>query len=766
MDTSELVYSESAPTGLIVEAAVETAKQAKTNEAVTPLNRFGHGISYSQVQELETSRVVKEFALQTEYPYVPNVIKSGVCVNFAWDNNDLKEKTVTCAHTAHCTNGIIIQERVFGPESKPIQPTIYRTKKLSLEATQQHIADYISGQRYGPQRLHSDIIKYVKKKNVDTHLDAIKLDFCWLSTRLPAENALFEFADVTQQVPGWSGFNALILQEEQFTVCNVAYLPTIDQSPTELSTVYKLLNNSKAIVEKLMLKYAVITFDQAVYAKALEILFHNPIELNNILTRMGAFHIFCTLLAVIGKRFVDDDLRDIFIESNIVASGSVDGVLDGGHYNRAVRSHRIVLEALIRRSWVSFFQWLNENREEFSQDEVLRYITCLRDSCNQTNADSMLHPDDFQILFALYWKFLKDCRTSNGSVSAVWLSYMALLQSMKNIPATFKEITNTIHKALMIRNARRIYFLTDRYPDISIKNTERNQRGAEGSSLLVKIAGGNQRRPQQWKKFLSHGKKSNLIEFLLKEWSKDTYAETIAQRELSVAVDDDCYKLTSENVTVIKELQQDLVTPQEEADTRMFLHAAHASQQGYEAIVIKSSDTDVGVLAVYYSRKISGSFILATGTGNKRRFIDVNGISQKYGENICETLPGLHAFTGCDSVSAFSGKGKQSAVKVILKDEGLCETVKKLGQSYTVSEEVMEKCEMYVCILYGKSGADVNDELHELFCQKGSESSQLPPTKDALIKHKRGANYQAAIWRLALDAGPDVPTPHGHGWIL
>ena len=77
-------------------------------------------------------------------------------------------------------------------------------------------------------------------------------------------------------------------------------------------------------------------------------------------------------------------------------------------------------------------------------------------------------------------------------------------------------------------------------------------------------------------------------------------------------------------------------------------------------------------------------FILAAGTGNKRRFIDINGISQKYGENICEALPDLLAFTGCGSVSLLSGKGKQSAIKIILKqDERLCETMKELGQSYT-----------------------------------------------------------------------------------
>ena len=50
---------------------------------------------------------------------------------------------------------------------------------------------------------------------------------------------------------------------------------------------------------------------------------------------------------------------------------------------------------------------------------------------------------------------------------------MVLLQSMKNIPATFKEIANAVFKALMIRNAERIDFVTDRYPDVSVKNTER-----------------------------------------------------------------------------------------------------------------------------------------------------------------------------------------------------------------------------------------------------------------------------------------------------
>ena len=36
------------------------------------------------------------------------------------------------------------------------------------------------------------------------------------------------------------------------------------------------------------------------------------------------------------------------IESDIVAAGSINGVLSGKHYNRAVRSHKLVYEALQR----------------------------------------------------------------------------------------------------------------------------------------------------------------------------------------------------------------------------------------------------------------------------------------------------------------------------------------------------------------------------------------------------------------------------------
>ena len=52
----------------------------------------------------------------------------------------------------------------------------------------------------------------------------------------------------------------------------------------------------------------------------------------------------------------------------------------------------------------------------------------------------------------------------------------------------------------------------------------------------------------------------------------------------------ECHKLTDGENGI------DCNRKQEDADTRMLLHAGHASPNGHDCIVIKSTDTDVDVL--------------------------------------------------------------------------------------------------------------------------------------------------------------------------
>ena len=46
--------------------------------------------------------------------------------------------------------------------------------------------------------------------------------------------------------------------------------------------------------------------------------------------------------------------KDIMIESEIIAPGSVKGVLTRKHYNRSIRAHKLIYEALERLRWEAF----------------------------------------------------------------------------------------------------------------------------------------------------------------------------------------------------------------------------------------------------------------------------------------------------------------------------------------------------------------------------------------------------------------------------
>lgn len=56
-------------------------------------------------------------------------------------------------------------------------------------------------------------------------------------------------------------------------------------------------------------------------------LWQNQEQFQRLVVWIGSFHTICAFLAAIGKRFGDAGLADVLMESGIVGSGSVAGVL-------------------------------------------------------------------------------------------------------------------------------------------------------------------------------------------------------------------------------------------------------------------------------------------------------------------------------------------------------------------------------------------------------------------------------------------------------
>lgn len=85
------------------------------------------------------------------------------------------------------------------------------------------------------------------------------------------------------------------------------------------------------------------------------------------------------------------------------------------------------------------------------------------------------------------------------------------------------------------------------------------------------------------------------------------------------------------------------------------LHVADAVRKGCK-ITMRTVDTDVFVVVVDSLSKMAHDELwIALAVGWSFRYIVVHEIAE------CLNLPGFHAFTGCDIVSSFAGRGKKTA---------------------------------------------------------------------------------------------------------
>lgn len=116
--------------------------------------------------------------------------------------------------------------------------------------------------------------------------------------------------------------------------------------------------------------------------------------------------------------------------------------------------------------------------------------------------------------------------------------------------------------------------------------------------------------------------------------------------------------------------------------------------------------------------------------------------------------------------SSFARKGKKGLLKLCKNDAGSCQGMKMLGKTFALSANTFLECEKIICKMYGcPDEADVNECRYILFRTKTGKSQSLPPCQDALKHHTMRVNYQAAVWRRALEANPEVPHPDGYGWV-
>ena len=191
-------------------------------------------------------------------------------------------------------------------------------------------------------------------------------------------------------------------------------------------------------------------------------------------------------------------------------------------------------------------------------------------------------------------------------------------------------------------------------------------------------------------------------------------------------------------------------------------------EKGCRKVTIRTVDTDVVVLSVASFSKIAPDELwVAFGVKSSFRYIAIHEMVATMTPTQCLTLPVFHAFTGCDTVSAFAGRGKKTAWATWKSFSEVTSAFNELlSMPSEVSEGSMLLLERFVVLMYDRTSEsmEVNEARKQLFSQKSRTLDNIPPTQAALKQHIKRTCYQANCWNQALVMDPDMPEPSDWGW--
>ena len=345
---------------------------------------------------------------------------------------------------------------------------------------------------------------------------------------------------------------------------------------------------------------------------------------------------------------------------------------------------------------------------------------------------------------------------------------IALANTMTRIPSTYLEYAKSFIK-LIPKNFKSVHVIADSYNNSS--SLKQNEQQKRGTAETLHIASLQSKTPSDFRERILRNSqnKTRLIELVYQyiKSNKGDCFSVLNTDEIVLSSENYCLQLTGDNVADIDELKSN----QEEADTRLILHANYimTSIEGVTVTIHSpSGDTDVIVLALVLLHEFRENVYVIDGNGRNRKLLRLADVRLE--DEIVQALIGFHSFTGNDYISSFFNKGKKKWYELLDGKVKFQDAMSQLGNTWNLSDDLLNKIQQFVCQIYGSRKEKVNDTRYELFHRKYNnqnkivDMSSLPPCESVLKLHIMRANYVACLWKKSKIAMIDLPNVIYHGW--
>ncbi|CAB4006763.1 Hypothetical predicted protein [Paramuricea clavata] len=255
---------------------------------------------------------------------IPENFVLNTFIHFTADNIDILDESLDRKYTFHATQMTAYQRSDNRNQDPLIAVEISAAETLKVPDILQDVA---------PVGIIEGKTKPVFQKPVTN--DLFESDNNELEVQQKAEathQAFFVHRQECAQNPGWTSFN------QNYSTTNppqtsIGHMPIILAPAHKFDTLSIVIRRCMFVTEHFGQAYTVITIDQALYCKLMELKWKIPEFNKNLIVPLGGLQISMNFLKVIGKHMSGSGS---WIESGLLGKGAAELVFSGKAYSKAM----------------------------------------------------------------------------------------------------------------------------------------------------------------------------------------------------------------------------------------------------------------------------------------------------------------------------------------------------------------------------------------------------------------------------------------------
>ena len=141
-------------------------------------------------------------------------------------------------------------------------------------------------------------------------------------------------------------------------------MPIVQAPAHDLDTLNTVVLRCKHVARKLGQYHVVITVDEALFCKLMELKWAKADYQDCLIVRLGGLHTAMKFLQVIGKYVQSSGLLEAWVEGSLLGQKTAEQVMVGTSYIKGIRVHKITLQALWRILLPQLVSFMDDNNPD------------------------------------------------------------------------------------------------------------------------------------------------------------------------------------------------------------------------------------------------------------------------------------------------------------------------------------------------------------------------------------------------------------------